>query len=333
MVSKRPEVSIVCPCHDEESNIRPLVERLHRIFAESHTSFEIILVDDGSEDATWQAIQAVADAYTSVRGLRLSRNFGHQNALLAGLSQARGAAVVSMDSDLQHPPEVIPQLLDEWRQGAQIVNTRRLDAGAASRFKRKSSSLFYRILTLMAGIDMKEGGSDFRLLDREALKVLMLFASNDKFLRGSVEWMGYRSSAITYEAAPRLSGRTKYNLARMIRFAATAVTSFSNRPLRAGIWMGMIVGFLALIELLYVLIVALSGDTVPGWASTIGVMSFLFAILFVMVGIIGIYVSRIHSLLQGRPAFIVADTVGSRTRLDGAASKRGRKRSPRLMDI
>lgn len=336
MISPRPEVSIVCPCHNEEANVGPLVERIRRVLAGTGTTFEIILVDDGSSDGTWQSIKTVADKHQSVDGLRLSRNFGHQSALLAGLSRARGAAVVSMDSDLQHPPEVIPKLLEAWRQGAQIVSTRRLDRGVASPLKRGSSRLFYRVFSFMAGIDMEEGSSDFRLLDRQVLDVLMQFAGNDKFLRGSVQWMGFRSATIPYEAGARLSGQTKYNLRRMIRFAAVAVTSFSDRPLRAGIWLGAVVGVLALGELLYVLMIALSGAAVPGWASTVGVMSFLFAILFVMVGIIGVYIARIHSMLQGRPEFIVTETAaspGAAVEANAPAPAKRRIAAPRLAQL
>ncbi|MEX0345723.1 MAG: glycosyltransferase family 2 protein [Rhizobiaceae bacterium] len=323
MDSQHPTVSIVCPCHNEEDNIEPLVKRLQKTLDNCPELYEIILVDDGSADATWRVIEDVSCRYPSVRGLRLSRNFGHQNALLAGLSGARGQAIISMDSDLQHPPEVIPELLDEWRNGAQIVvTTREPDNDSASFFKRKSSSLFYRIFTVLAGIEIRKGSSDFRLIDREALAILIKFAGKDQFLRGSVEWMGYRSSVVPYVVESRNAGRTKYNFRRMIRFAATAVTSFSNRPLRAGIWLGVIVGFLALLELFYVLTVALSGKSVPGWASTVGVMSFLFAILFIMVGIIGVYISRIHSLLQDRPTYIVTESVGLPQATNHQAAKR-----------
>lgn len=332
MARHSPEISIVCPCHNEQSNILPLVTRLQETLEQLRGTFEIILVDDGSTDGTWGAIEIASSRHNSVRGLRLSRNFGHQSALLAGLSQSAGAAVVSMDSDLQHPPEVIPRLMAAWREGAQIVLTRRLDRNVASPLKRSSSRIFYRVFSFMAGIEMKEGNSDFRLLDRQVLDVLLQFAGRDQFLRGSVQWLGFRSVTVPYEAAPRHSGTTKYNISRMVRFAATAVTSFSNRPLRIGIWLGMIVGLLALVELLYVLMMAVSGTTVPGWASTVGVMSFLFAILFVMVGIIGIYISRIYTLLQGRPEFIVTEIVstGALSVKTGHVGQGGKHASRRL---
>ena len=303
------DLSVVCPCYNEMGNVGPLMGRLVPVLEILSASYEIILVDDGSTDATWDAILAAVRANRSIRGIRLSRNFGHQNALLAGLRQAAGSAVITMDSDLQHPPEVIPQLVEAWRRGSQIVTTRRQDKEVASTFKRVTSRLFYRFFSFMAGIALDEGNSEFRLINRKALEQLLQFAFRDQFMRGSVQWMGFRTSVVPYMAEPRHSGATKYNFLSMLRFAAIAITSFSNRPLRIGIWIGLIVGILALAELIYVVAMALEGVTVPGWASTVGIMSFLFAILFATLGVIGIYVSRIYALLQNRPEFIVSETV------------------------
>jgi dolichol-phosphate mannosyltransferase len=303
------ELSVVCPCYNEMGNVAALLDRLVPVLAKMCDSYEIILVDDGSKDGTWDAILSAARTNRHIRGMRLSRNFSHQNALLAGLRQAGGAAVITMDSDLQHPPEVIPELVAAWRQGSQIVATQRQDKEVSSAFKRVTSRLFYRFFSFMAGIELNEGMSDFRLIDRRALDQLLAFAFRDRFLRGSVQWMGFRTSVVSYIAEPRYSGASKYNLPRMLRFAAIAITSFSNRPLRIGIWIGVIVGILALVELLYVVAMAIGGETVPGWASTVGVMSFLFAILFATLGVIGIYISRIYTLLQDRPEFVVSETV------------------------
>jgi dolichol-phosphate mannosyltransferase len=237
----------------------------------------------------------------------LSRNFSHQNALIAGLHHARGQAVISMDSDLQHPPESIPALVAAWEQGYQVVTTRRHDVKVATGFKRASSRLFYRFFSFMTGVNVEQGASDFRLLDHLALQTLLRFAGSDRFLRGSIQWMGFSSTIISYEAGARFAGSSKYNLRKMLKFAGTAITSFSNRPLRFSIWLGLTVGLLALAELFYVLLMALSGETVPGWASTLGIISFLFAALFMVLGIMGVYIARIHTLLQNRPQFIVAD--------------------------
>lgn len=303
--SDRIEVSAVVPCHNEQGNVPILVARLRAALAGAADGHEIILVDDGSRDGTWDEIARLAEADTDVVGLRLLRNFGHQNALLAGLSFARGRAVVSLDGDLQHPPELVPRLIEAWRAGAPIVNTLRRDAADAGWLKRATSRGFYRVFGFLSGVAVSPGSSDFRLLDREILRALLEFAHNDMFLRGSVEWLHPRAVSVEYAADPRLHGSTKYSMARMLRFAATAITSFSMRPLRLGLWLSAIVGTLALLELLYVLTIAFAGNPVPGWASTLGVLSFLFAALFAVIGIMGVYLARIYKLLQGRPAYIV----------------------------
>ena len=298
------------PCHNEQGNVSALVARLRAALAEAADGYEIILVDDGSRDGTWAEIAEIARTETTVVGLRLLRNFGHQNALLAGLSHARGRAVVSMDADLQHPPETVPRLIEAWRAGALIVNTRRRDAADASLLKRVTSHGFYRVFGFLSGVAVGPGSSDFRLLDRAILRALLEFAHNDMFLRGSVEWLHPSSQTVDYDAGPRLHGLSKYDMARMLRFAATAITSFSTRPLRLGLWISVLVGLLALLELLYVLAIAIAGDPVPGWASTLGVLSFLFAALFAVIGIMGVYLARIYKLLQGRPQYVVVHRTG-----------------------
>lgn len=299
-------ISVVLPCFNERKNIEVVTKGIIKHLSKMSEDFEIIIVDDGSDDGTWPAIQQLADAGTSVIGLKLSRNFSHQSALIAGLSEAQGAAVITMDSDLQHPPEVIPDLLSKWRDGFKIVTTRRIEKSApASPFKRISSKLFYRFFSFMTAVRIEEGASDFRLLGRQPLDVLLNFAHSDRFLRGSVTWMGFPTATVAYEVGERYSGRSKYDLKKMLQFATTAITSFSTRPLQVGIWLGILVGLLALMELVYVVVQALSGFTVPGWASTVGIISFLFAILFMVIGVMGLYIARIYSLLQRRPTFII----------------------------
>lgn len=306
-----PVISVVAPCHNEQDNIAALVTRLTAVLGGIGEPYEIVLVDDGSRDQTWQAIDRAAQSEPAIVGLRLSKNFSHQSALLAGLSRAKGEAIISMDSDLQHPPETIPELVAAWREGHEIVNTRRVDGKVASPFKRVTSKLFYRFFSFMTGIDMEEGASDFRLLDRRALDELLTFAGNDRFIRGSVQWLGFSLKTVPYQLAERLSGQTSYSLKNMLRFAAVAITSFSTKPLRYGIWLGIAVGVLALLELFYVVVQAITGNVVPGWASTVGITSFLFAVMFMVMGIIGTYVARIYTLLQNRPPFIIAENTES----------------------
>ena len=306
--SPRVDVSVVVPAYNEEACIDALVERLVAALDPISPSFEIVIIDDGSSDATWERIAAWRDRDRRVEGIRLLRNFGHQNALLAGLYYASGRAVVTMDSDLQHPPEALPVMIDRWREGHRIVNTRRDDAEVVGGLKRAGSRNFYRLFSWLSGVTVNEGSSDFRLLDREVVERLLQYRGGHDFLRGAVNWLGYPGVTVPFRAGERLAGRSKYNLARMVRFAADAVVSFSTKPLHLGIWLGLVLSALSFIELGYAVKVYLSGASLPGWASIITVMTFLFGFLFILVGILGAYLSRIHRALQAPPRFIVAET-------------------------
>lgn len=309
--SDRPLLSVVVPVFNEAGNVEPLLQRLKAVLSEAAVEYEVIVVDDGSDDETWARISMALTQYPFLRAYRLSRNFGHQNALFAGLRAARGDIVVSMDGDLQHPPEVIARLLGKWKEGFEIVNTCRLSGPVTGFFKRNSSALFYRVFSALSEVDVSEGTSDFRLMNRKALDALLELRDSDLFLRGSVQWLGFKTTTVEFQVAERYSGRSKYSLRKMLRFASGAVVSFSTKPLRIGIWVGLLTGMIAFIELFYIIVQVYLGRTVPGWASTVGITSLLFGILFVLVGIIGVYVARIHKALQRRPYFIIAESISS----------------------
>jgi dolichol-phosphate mannosyltransferase len=318
----RPLVSIVVPACDEEGNIEHLAIRVRAAMERQPVDYELIFVDDGSRDVTWKRIATAAARDSHVRGIRLLRNFGHQNALLAGLTAAGGDAVISMDADLQHPPEMLPAMISAWTNGAPVVLTRRRTGENGGRLKHLASAVFYRLFSAFTGVDTRAGSSDFRLLDRAALDQLLAFRGSHGFLRGAVDWLGYPSATLEYNVGERLSGRTKYSLRRMLRFAATAIVTFTTRPLYIGIWIGTALAIFAFLELAFVLVQFARGVTVPGWASLVGVSSLLFGFLFLLVGIIGLYVARIHVALQMPPSYVVAAEIGRRATTPSAATKR-----------
>lgn len=305
-----PLVSVVAPMFDEEGNVEPFVQEVERVMGEQQLSYELLLVDDGSGDRTWQRIREQAERNPQVRGLSLSRNFGHQNALFAGLSHARGQAIVSMDGDLQHPPAVIPELLAAWRAGHQVVTTDRKDSPDTGLFKRVTSRWFYRVFSRLSGVPISAGASDFRLLDARVLAAMLEMRDADLFLRGMVSWLGFRATSVPYQAQPRRSGKSSYTLGKMLRFSAGALLAFSLTPLRLGIWLGFFMSALAFVEIVYIFSQYFSGNTVPGWASVMTFMSLMFGILFILLGIVGLYIGKIYEVLKGRRHFVIADRVG-----------------------
>jgi dolichol-phosphate mannosyltransferase len=300
-------VSVVVPVFNEQDNIEHLVERLCSVFAPLEIDSEVILVDDGSSDGTWEEIIAIRKKFPFVRGCRLSRNFGHQGALLAGLNRATGNAIITMDGDLQHPPEIIPEMLAEWRKGAKIVLTHREDHGTTSFFKRISSRWFYQIFSSMTETEIKAGSSDFRLLDRRVLNELLSMKFGQPFLRGTVQTLGFPRTVVSFRAEKRFAGRTKYTLSRMFHFAKNGLISHSSVPLHVGIWLGLVTSFLSIAELLYVFIQYMSGKTVPGWASIVGIVSLFSGAIFFILGIIGLYLEDIHTLLKNKKHFIIQE--------------------------
>lgn len=306
-----PILSVVVPAYNEEESLPILYERLLPVLSGLAVPWELIIADDGSSDDTWAKIMALHDRDPRVRGARLSRNFGHQYGLFAGLVFARGDAVVSMDADLQHPPEVIPELLEEWRRGRKIVHTARAEDESAGWFKRRTSALFYRLFSALSGVHITPGAADFRLMDRQVVDILLRLPEDGLFLRGLVHWMGFPSSSVEYEASARLRGRSKYDLRRMLLLGWTGITSFSVIPLRVAVVIGVLTSVVAFLGIVYALYSKLIvGTAVAGWASAVSIISFLFGVLFILLGIVGEYVGRIFVEVRSRPRFIVQDLVG-----------------------
>jgi dolichol-phosphate mannosyltransferase len=306
----KPEISIVIPTYCEEGNIVELYEQLQRELTKSEIhSFEIIYVNDGSHDNSLMKIKELTVRDNRVKFIHFSRNFGHQNALRAGLDFAQGAAVISMDADLQHPPELIPTLIDFWRAGNKIVYTKRKDTSDLSFFKKLTSKMFYKLVNYLSETKLEEGTADFRLLDRSVVEALKNFNENNLFYRGIIPGLGFRQHGIDYIPNVRFSGNTKYTFSKMVRFALTGITSSSAKPLYFSIYLGAFLALCSFFYALYAIYVSLfTTEAVAGWTSTIASILFIGGIQLMMLGIVGIYLGKLFSESKKRPNYIIEES-------------------------
>jgi dolichol-phosphate mannosyltransferase len=289
-----------------------LLRRLDQLLAGLHGPAEAIFVDDGSSDSSPIVLQALAKRDPRFRYIGLSRNFGHQVAITAGMDEAQGQAIVVMDADLQDPPEVVEQMIAKWEEGYDVVYARRLSRAGESRFKRATAHLFYRMLGRITSVGIPADVGDFRLIDRKVLDVLRQMPERDRFVRGMVAWLGFRQTEVTFHRLERAAGETKYPLFKMARLALNAALGFSDAPLRLAIWCGLVVSGLALLYGGRVLVLWMSNDPhlVAGWSSTIIIVSLLCGMNMLMTGIVGLYVGRIHAEVKRRPLYVVQKRLG-----------------------
>jgi polyisoprenyl-phosphate glycosyltransferase len=298
-------VSAVLPCFNEQDNIRAIYGSLTEVL-KPYEAYELLFVDDGSTDATFETIRSIAAADPKVRFISLSRNFGHQHALKAGLDYATGDCVISLDADMQHPPALIPAMIEQWQQGFEVVNTIRGEQKSLSISKKITSGLFYNLVNKLSSVEIKPGVADFRLLDRKVVDALKQFNENYIFLRGLIPWMGFSQTSVHFEPAERLSGQTKYSFIRMLRLALDGITSFSNRPLYLSIAIGSVIAGLAFLYGIYAVYVHLfTEDALPGWTSITASVLFIGGIQLIMLGIIGIYLGKLFIENKKRPNYIV----------------------------
>ena len=310
--SPGPALSVVAPCFDEEETLPAFAERMVAACrAVAGESFELILVNDGSRDRTWTAIQAMAERHAGVVGVNLARNYGHQLAVTAGLRLARGARVLIIDADLQDPPELLGELNARMDEGYDVVYAQRRTRAKESAFKLLTANLFYRILGGMSETPIPRNVGDFRLMSRRAVDRLNAMPEQDRFLRGMVAWMGGRQTEVLYDRNPRYAGQTGYTLRKMLKLASAGITSFSTLPLKLAV---VLAGFGALIAfalLLYVLIAFLTGGVARGWTSLAVMLVFFGVGQFLCLAVMGSYIGRIFLEVKSRPLYFIDDVVRS----------------------
>lgn len=322
--------SIVIPVFNEEAVLPILLRRCDQLIDQLDGPAEIIFVDDGSTDCSSIVLKAKAKDDPRYRYIGLSRNFGHQIAITAGMDAAAGDAVVVMDADLQDPPDVIPEMAARWKDGFDVVYARRLTRDGENAFKRATAHLFYRLLGSISDVRIPGDVGDFRLIDRKVVEAFRRMPEHDRFVRGMIAWLGFRQTEVAFHRLPRAAGETKYPLWKMLRLAVAGAIGFSDVPLRLAIWLGLSVSVFAVLYGAFVIGQwFVDRNLVTGWASTIVVISFLSGINLLMTGVMGLYVGRIHAEVKRRPLYVVETRVGFE-RAAAAEPARERGRGERL---
>ncbi|POB10453.1 glycosyltransferase family 2 protein [Sulfobacillus sp. hq2] len=308
------KLAIVVPVYNEQDGLESFYMALRDVMMTLNYFWQVLFVDDGSEDNSWSVIQKLSTRDPKVKGIRLSRNFGHQTALAAGLTHISADAVITMDADLQHPPDLIPQLVAQWQQGYAVVNTIRLETDSVHSLKRYSSAIFYRLINLISEVPITPGGADFRLLSETALQALQSMPERQRFLRGMVSWIGFSQTAIPFVPRPRQYGQSKYTWRKMMHLGLNGLTSFSIAPLRLSLLFGVMSIAVALLYAIYVLGVKVFSHTAqPGWASIIGIGLFFGGVQLFSLGILGEYLGHVFAEVKHRPLFFVQETAGIMT--------------------
>ena len=313
-------LSIVAPVYNEEQTLAEFHRRASEAVGALGVDYELVLVDDGSSDGTPELLDELAERDSHLRVISLSRNFGHQAALTAGLDHARGDAIVMIDSDLQDPPELMGQMLDHWRRGSDVVYAVRSARAGETRAKLVTARWFYRLFSRLAQIELAQNAGDFRLLDRRALDALGSMRERNRFLRGMTVWIGFTQTAVSYERDARYGGETKYTPRRMLRFSLDAISSFSHVPLQAATVLGFVVSGIAFLGIPVAIGFRVAGEFVPGITTVLLVVLLLGGIQLITVGIIGEYLGRVYDEVKQRPLYLVREAADGSARTPHAPS-------------
>lgn len=303
-------ISVVVPMYFEEEVAQECYNRLKSVMKENQYNYEFVFVNDGSTDRTMDILLEIALNDKKVKVINFARNFGHQTAVTAGVDYATGDAIVIIDADLQDPPEVIPDLVAKWQEGYDVVYAKRKTRKGESWFKLVTAKYFYKFLNYMSDIDIPKDTGDFRIIDRKVADVFRQMTERNRFVRGMISWVGFRQTYIEYERDERFAGETKYPFKKMIKFASDGIISFSTKPLRLVMSLGIASVFISILVLIYTFIVKLFGQSVePGWASIMVAITFFSGIQLLGLGIVGQYIARIYDESKNRPIYIVKDTM------------------------
>lgn len=305
----RPVYSIVAPVFNEEETVPHFYREVVAVMEELGEPFELVLINDGSRDGSYRVMRDIHNRDPRVRVVDFSRNFGHQIAISAGLDHARGQCVVIIDSDLQDPPTVIPELIERWKEGAEVVYAQRRRRSGETRFKLVTASIFYRIIGNITSVNIPSNTGDFRLLDRRVVDALVTMREHHRFMRGLSMWVGFRQEAVQYDRHERFAGSTKYPLKKMLRFSIDAITSFSTIPLQLATTFGFFLAGISLLGIVIAVLLRLVNHAIVGQASTLILVLFMGGIQLIFLGVIGEYLGRIYDEVRARPLYIVREVL------------------------
>lgn len=302
-------ISIVIPSYNEQDNIFPTYEAIHDILQKEHIDYEIIFIDDGSVDNTYVNIHQLSSLHENIKGLSFSRNFGKEAAIFAGLEAASGDCTVIMDCDLQHPPALLPRMYELWKQGYEVVEAIKTDRGKESGFHRMCANAFYRIISRLTRLDMKNA-SDFKLLDRKAIDSLLIMPERTPFFRALSSWIGFRTIQVPFEVQERTIGTSKWSFWSLMKYALRNITSFSGAPMQLVTFLGWLMFILSIGFSAEALWRYFSGTSVEGFTTVIIMLSWIGSVLMISLGIIGHYISRIYDEIKARPRYIISKRCG-----------------------
>lgn len=308
MKASNPDISIICPCFNEQDVIVSFTERIRKVMGEAKYSYEIIFINDGSSDNTLEKLRELGQQNDFVQVINFSRNFGKEAALTAGLDYSKGRAVIPIDADLQDPPELIHDFLREWEKGYDVVVAKRVDRSSDSWAKRFSAELFYRIHNSISQVDIPENVGDFRLISRRVVQAVQLLPENQRFMKGIFSWVGFKTSVIEYKRESREAGETSFNGWALWNFALQGITSFSTAPLRVWLYLGLVISLLAFVYgSIIVAKTILLGVDLPGYASMVTIILFLGGVQLIGLGVMGEYIGRMYLESKKRPIYIVEE--------------------------